>query len=180
MIFGQKIRLRSVERADLPNYVKWFDDPEVRDGLSLYLPLGQANEEQWFENMLKRERHEQPFAVDGKKGSKWIHIGSTGFHNLDWRNHCAEFGIVIGDKNFWNHGYGTDTVRTVVGLGFGELNLDRIFLRVFDTNKRAMRCYEKAGFVLEGRLRRDNFHNGQYRDTLIMSILRDEWEKRTQ
>jgi len=96
---------------------------------------------------------------------------------LDWRNHCAEFGIVIGDKTFWNNGYGTDTVRTVVGLGFGELNLDRIFLRVFDTNPRAIRCYEKAGFVQEGRLRRDNFHNGKYRDTLMMSILRDEWEK---
>jgi RimJ/RimL family protein N-acetyltransferase len=73
---------------------------------------------------------------------------------------AAEFGIVIGDKNYWSRGYGTDAVTTLTGFGFGELNLQRIWLRVFDFNTRAIRCYEKSGFVLEGRLRRHHYHAG--------------------
>ncbi len=103
-------------------------------------------------------------------------IGTTGFHEIDWRNRHGEFGIVIGAKEFWNRGFGADAVRTLVGFGFGELNLERIMLRVYDDNLRAIRCYEKAGFTLEGRLRRDRYHNGRYSDTLLMGVLRSEWE----
>ena len=87
-------------------------------------------------------------------------------------------GIVIGDKAQWGKGYGTDTMRTLVGWGFGELNLHRIALQVYDDNARAVHCYEKVGFKTEGRLRESNFHNGRYRDTLIMALLRAEWETR--
>jgi RimJ/RimL family protein N-acetyltransferase len=176
MIYGEKVRLRPVERADLPRYVEWFADPEVRDGLSMHLGFSLAQEEQWFESALKREPNEQPFALDAKTPDGWTLIGNMGFHEIDWRNRHAEFGIVIGDKNFWGQGYGTDAVKTLAHFGFAELNLERIWLRVFDNNSRAIRCYEKAGFKLEGRLRRSRYHDGQYDDTLIMALLRDEWE----
>ncbi|MBM4422561.1 MAG: GNAT family N-acetyltransferase [Chloroflexi bacterium] len=177
MIVGERIRLRPIERDDLPRFVAWFADPEVRDGLSIFMPIGLAEEEQWFEAMLKEEKARRPLSIDARAVDGWAHIGSAGFHQIDWRNRNAEFGIAIGDKQYWNTGYGADAVRTLIGFGFGELNLERIYLRVFHTNLRAIRCYEKAGFAHEGRLRRDRFHAGRYDDTLIMGILRDEWEK---
>lgn len=64
-----------------------------------------------------------------------------------------------------------------MGLGFGQLNLDRIFLQVFDYNARVIRCYEKAGFVVEGRLRRHHYHDGRYSDELVMGQLREEWQR---
>ncbi|MBI3240817.1 MAG: GNAT family N-acetyltransferase [Chloroflexi bacterium] len=176
MIIGQRVRLRAIERADLPRFVAWFADPEVRDGLGLHLGMSLAQEEQWFEETLKRDRNEQPLSIEVESSEGWVHIGSAGFHEIDWRNRHAELGIAIGDKQFWNKGYGTDATRTLTGFGFDELNLERIFLRVFDTNPRAIRCYEKVGFKHEGRLRRERFHDGRYNDTLIMGILRDEWE----
>ena len=190
MILGKRVRLRPVERADLPRYVRWFADPEVRDGLAMFLPIGQAQEERWFEDTLARPPAEQGWAIDAQTSAAgagllpsaaepgWVHIGSCGFHKIEWRNRWAECGIVIGDKAQWNKGYGTDAMLTLLGLGFGQLNLHRVMLQVYDDNARAIRSYEKAGFKVEGRLRDSNFHNGRYRDTLLMAILESEWESR--
>jgi len=52
MIYGERIRFRSPEREDLPMFTGWINDPEVRFGISMFLPMSLAREEQWFENML--------------------------------------------------------------------------------------------------------------------------------
>jgi RimJ/RimL family protein N-acetyltransferase len=190
MILGDLVRLRPIERSDLPRFVKWLADPEVRAGLDLFLPLSEAQEERWFEDNLARPPAEQAWAIDARVAAAgagllpstaeagWTHVGSCGFHEIDWRNRAGECGIVIGDKAQWGRGFGTDGIRALVGFGFDTLNLHRIMLRVYDDNARAIRSYEKAGFKTEGRLRESDFHGGRYRDTLIMAILRTEWEHR--
>jgi diamine N-acetyltransferase len=182
VILGERVRLRRIERADLPRFVEWLNDPDVRDGLAIFAPLSQAHEEQWFEGTLKLEAAAQPFAIDAALGlagptggpSTWVLVGTTGFHTIDWKNRLAEVGICIGRKDLWGHGYGTDALRTLVRWGFRELNLHRVFLRVYEDNPRAVRSYEKIGFVHEGRLRQDRYHAGRYQDTLVMGLLRDE------
>ncbi len=84
---------------------------------------------------------------------------------------------MIGDKTYWNRGYGTEAVRLLVKHGFNTLNLNRIFLHVFENNPRAIRAYEKAGFVHEGRERQAEFTEGEYMDVLVMSILKDEFDQ---
>ena len=177
MIYGQRIRLRHVEREDLPRFVAWLNDPEVRHGLAMYLPLSQVEEEQWFENVLKHERDERPLVIEVKDQDGWTMIGNSGFFNIDWRNRGAELGIVIGDKAYWNKGYGTEATRLLLHHGFPTLNLHRICLRVYEENMRAIRAYEKAGFVHEGRMRQAEFRDGKYLDVLLMSVLRPEWQE---
>ena len=177
MIYGKRIRLRHVEREDLPRFVAWLNDPEVRHGLAMYLPLSQVEEEQWFENVLKRERDEQPLVIEVEGQDGCTMIGNSGFFNIDWRNRSAELGIVIGDKAYWNKGYGTEVMRLLLHHGFTTLNLHRIFLRVFEGNPRAIRAYEKAGFVHEGRMRQAEFRDDKYLDVLLMSVLRPEWQE---
>ena len=177
MIYGKRIRLRHVEREDLPRFVAWLNDPEVRHGLAMYLPLSQVEEEQWFENVLKRERDEQPLVIEVEGQDGWTMIGNSGFFNIDWRNRSAELGIVIGDKAYWNKGYGTEAMRLLLHHGFTTLNLHRICLRVYEENMRAIRAYEKAGFVHEGRMRQAEFRDGKYLDVLLMSVLRPEWQE---
>jgi len=178
MILGQRIRLRPVEKDDLPRYVKWFSDPEVRANLAMFLPLSLAQEEKWFERNLTAGET-QAWAIDAQPADMavgpWVHIGGCGFHSIEWRHRNAEFGIAIGARDYWNRGYGTDAVQTLTAWGFDTLNLNRICLRVYADNAPAIRVYEKAGFVLEGRLRQDNYADGAYRDTLIMGLLRSEW-----
>ena len=175
MILGERIRFRAIERADLPQFVEWLNDPEVRQGISSFLPLSLAREENWFESMLKRPIEEHPFALEIKDGGKWLLIGSCGLFDIDWRSRKAEIGIMIGDKRQWNKGYGTETMRLILKHGFETLNLHRLYLKVYSTNLRAIRAYEKAGFVLEARLREAHFGDGKYNDDLIMSVLRSEW-----
>ncbi len=177
MIYGERIRLRGNEREDIPSFVEWLNDPEAIEYLALSLPFSNADEIRWFEKLADRPAEEMPLAIEIKKGKGWILIGNSGFHNIDWKNRSAEVGIFIGDKSCWNKGYGTETMRLLLRHGFGTLNLNRITLRVYEPNKRAIRVYEKAGFILEGRLRQARYKNGQYQDELIMSVLRPEWDK---
>jgi diamine N-acetyltransferase len=175
MLYGKRIRLRADEHSDLPRFVDWLNDPEVRRYLSMFLPVSQASEEQWFENMLKRPPEEHPMAIEIKAGDGWQLVGNCGFFDFNWRSRKAEVGLFIGDKSCWNKGYGTEVMRLLVRHGFGTLNLNRIELHVDAENLGGIHAYEKAGFVLESRLRQAEFRDGKYRDVLLMSILRSEW-----
>ena len=177
MIIGEHIRFRSPEREDLPRFIAWLNDPEVRAGLLLYLPMSLAEEEGWFQRMLERPVDERVLVIEIHAGDEWLPIGTCGFHNIDWRCRAGEVGIVIGEKRYWNQGYGTEAMQLLVDHGFRTLNLNRIALDVYDNNPRAIRSYEKCGFVHEGRKRQAMFKNGKYVDILQMSILREEWDK---
>lgn len=175
MIVGKKVRLRPVERDDLPRFVEWFGDPDVRRHLLLYLPFSLAQEERWFESLQGRLERQQDvlLAIETADGA---HIGNIGLNSINWKDRNAELGIVIGEKAYWSQGYGTDAIRTLLELAFREMNLHRVFLRVDVDNERGIRCYEKAGFQRDGTLRQMVFKEGTYIDQHIMSILRSEYE----
>ena len=175
MIYGQRIRLRAPEREDLPRFVAWLNDPEVREGLTIPLPLSMGEEERWFERMLNSPTPEHPLVIEVAEGENWKPVGNSGFHEFDWRVRWGEVGLFIGEKTYWNRGYGTEVMRLLIKHGFETLNLNRIQLRVHEDNLRAIRCYEKAGFIHEGRFRQGMYKDGRYQDVLFMSVLRSEW-----
>jgi RimJ/RimL family protein N-acetyltransferase len=175
MFYGERIRLRRDERTDLPKFVEWLNDPDVRRFISVNLPISQANEEGWFEGMLKRQPEEQPFAIEIRDGDAWRLVGNCGFFEIDRFARSAEVGILIGDKSCWNKGYGTEVMRLLLRIGFQTLNLNRVYLRVDQGNKGGIRAYEKAGFQHEGSFRQGTYRDGRYEDLLFMSVLRSEW-----
>ncbi|HBX67928.1 MAG TPA: N-acetyltransferase [Chloroflexi bacterium] len=177
MIYGERIRLRSITRTDLPLFVEWLNDPEVTHGLVHYLPFSLEDEENWFENMLKMPREEHPLMIDIRSEQGWEAIGDCAVFNIDWRIRQAEFGIVIGAKHHWNKGYGTEALSLTIQHCFETLNLNRVYLRVYENNPRAQRAYEKAGMSIEGRMRQAHYDNGKYVDVILMSILRSEWQE---
>ena len=89
MFYGERIRLRRDERTDLPKFVEWLNDPEVRRFISVNLPISQANEEGWFEGMLKRPPEEQPLAIEIREGESWRLVGNCGFFDID------RFAIIV-------------------------------------------------------------------------------------
>jgi len=178
MIYGEGIRFRAAERSDLPRFVAWFNDAEVVQNLSNSLPMSMAAEERWYEAMLSRPKAEQLMVIEAQQADEetWLTVGNCSLMNIDWTNRNAEFGIVIGEKAEWDKGYGTAAVRLMLRHAFTNLNLHRIMLRVYETNPRAIRAYEKAGYQHEGRQRQAVFLNGEYVDVLMMSVLRPDWE----
>jgi RimJ/RimL family protein N-acetyltransferase len=175
MIYGDRIRLRRLEEADLPKFVDWLNDPDVRAGVSMYLPVSSDEEKNWYEGMLRRPPDERILAIDIREGPGWRLIGSTSFFDFNHRNRNAEFGLLIGDKSIWNKGYGTEVTRLMLRHGFETLNLHRIVLRVFSTNPAARRVYEKAGYRLEGTMREADYRDGKYVDLHLMAVLQPEW-----
>jgi RimJ/RimL family protein N-acetyltransferase len=171
MILGEKTLLRGIEREDIPTFVRWLNDPEVRRYLNLYSPLSKAEEEGWFEAQLSDDSS-RVFAIETLEG---LAIGNIGLHEMDWKNRNAMLGIVIAEKEYWGRGFGTDAVRALLRFAFDEMNLHRIYLEVFAFNQRALRCYQKSGFQQEGLAREVLFREGQYHDAIQMAILRREF-----
>jgi RimJ/RimL family protein N-acetyltransferase len=77
---------------------------------------------------------------------------------------------------FWSKGYGTFAVTHLLNYAFRDLNLNRVYLYVFENNERAIRLYRKVGFVREGLMRQSEYINGTYISLIVMGLLRDECE----
>ncbi len=173
---NNRVRLRALRPEDLDNCVRWFNDTEVQRTLVVYAPQSREAEQKWLERAMQPEGDEYSFAVEAIDLPEPTHIGNVGVHHLDWRHRQCEIGIVIGEKQHWGKGYGPAAFALLLEFGFGELNLHRVYLQVYDFNPRGIRAYEKLGFQLEGRRREALYREGAYHDVLEMSILRPDWE----
>ncbi|KPJ62633.1 hypothetical protein AMJ44_15390 [candidate division WOR-1 bacterium DG_54_3] len=175
MIEGKKVRIRALEKTDIDEIMKWVNDEEVKDNLLMRYPVSRYQEEKWIETALDdSNQRNKVFAIETKEG---IYLGGIGLHRIDWENRNAEAGIVIGKKEHWNKGYGTDAMMAILDFAFSQMNLHRVYLRVFEYNLRGIRSYQKCGFKKEGVLRQDRYDNGEYHNTVMMGILRDEFKK---
>ena len=172
-LIGTKVYLRAWERGDATAVVAWLNDPEVTRTLAIRRPMNVAAEEAWIDAAYASER-DLPLAIVAKNPERLI--GGTGLHQIDFADRHATFGIFIGAKEEWGKGYGAETTVLMVRHAFATLNLNRVWLKVYEYNQPGIRVYEKAGFRREGVLRQDHFHDGRYWDSVIMAVLRDEWE----
>ena len=175
MIEGKKVRIRAVETTDLDEIMKWVNDPEVIDNLLMRYPVSRHLEEKWLEKALDTsDMRNKAFSIETKDG---VYLGGIGLHKINWENRSAEVGIVIGKKEYWGKGYGTDAMLAILEFAFNHMNLHRVYLEVYDFNVRGIKSYEKCGFKKEGALRDDRYSRGKYHDTIIMGILKEEYEK---
>jgi RimJ/RimL family protein N-acetyltransferase len=175
MIEGKKVRIRAIEKTDIDEIMKWVNDREVMDNLIMRYPVSRYQEEKWIEKALDDPNPgNKVFALETKDG---VYLGGIGLHRIDWENRNAEAGIVIGKKEYWNKGYGTDAMFTILDFAFSRMNLHRVYLKVYDFNLRGIKSYEKCGFRKEGVLRHDLYVNGEYHDSIIMGILKEEFKK---
>jgi RimJ/RimL family protein N-acetyltransferase len=168
---GEHIYLRPLEPGDAPTLTPWFNDAEVTRNLLRGGPMSQRAEEEWLAKVGQGD--EAALGIVLRDGDRLI--GSTGLHKIDWRNRHAAFGIAIGVVEEWGKGYGAEATRLMVQHAFATLNLNRVWLEVYEFNQRGIRAYEKVGFQIEGRLRQHTFRDGRYWDVLVMGVLREEW-----
>ena len=104
-----------------------------------------------------------------------LFIGSVGYTNLDRRNQSAEFGNLLVSQGYRGRGYAKEAATLLLNYMFSQMNVRRIHLEVFSHNGEAVSLYEKIGFVKEGVLRKSQFSFGEFRDVVVMSILKEEW-----
>jgi UDP-4-amino-4,6-dideoxy-N-acetyl-beta-L-altrosamine N-acetyltransferase len=167
------VTLRPLELSDLSALHKYRNDPEVTQQLGGFSTgYSHSDLQDWFES--HRNRSDEVMWCVSDVSSDTC-LGHVGFYEIDFRLRSAEFGILLGAKDYWGKGIGTSVSRAVVEFGFRQLNLHRIHLSVVATNERAVRLYERLGFSREGCLRHGQFRNGDYVDVIVMGLLETEW-----
>jgi len=112
------------------------------------------------------------FAIEDIETNKYI--GGCGIQNVNWLARVATVGIMIGDKDYWGKGYGTDAMKVLINFIFNDMNINKIRLGTFSFNERAIKSYEKCGFKVEGILKNEIFKDGKYYDEIIMSIFNNK------
>jgi len=181
MIEGKRVRLRSFELSDLDEIMRHWNNLELRNlvGGADRGPVCRNDEEEWIKSTWKQrqERKAFTFAIETIEDGKLI--GGTGLFDIDWTGRSAMFGISIYDPEQWGKGYGLESTNLMLVFAFRTLNLNRVELNTFDFNKRAQKCYLKAGFKEVGRRRKARFIDGKYHDDIIMDVLKDEWLARS-
>ena len=170
-LHGERILLRPIVMADAKRFARWFSDPAVHK-FTLRRRVTLKEERQWIRGLKRKGKHS--FAIDTRDGA---HIGSVGLHVLYKTDKSAVVGILIGDKRYWNRGFGTDAMKTILRYGFQKLKFHRIELGVYAYNPRAIHVYKRLGFKHEGRQRRAIRWRNAYYDRLIMGMLREEWAR---
>jgi ribosomal-protein-alanine N-acetyltransferase len=173
---GSKIYLRPLCREDLNEcYLGWLNDPEVTRYMETgVFPTTMEELEKYYEEVTNS--HQQViFAVIDKKSGQ--HVGNVKLGPIHWVHRKATLGIMIGVKELWGTGIGTEATRLAVEYGFYRLNLQRVDLGVFADHESAVRCYKKIGFEVEGRFRDGLFQDGEYKDRLWMGLLRSDYAR---
>jgi len=173
-LVGEKCYLSPVSVEDAEKYTEWLNDMEVLVNLTMISQVVTLEGEREYLNGIAKDTHNCTFGIIDLKTDKLI--GNCGLHNINKVNSHAMFGIFIGDKAFWNKGYGYEATRLILDFGFNILNLNNIFLGVYEFNKRAIKCYEKCGFKKIGNHRQCKIISGKKYDVVLMDMLAEEFE----
>ena len=165
------ISLRDIKIEDTEKIVKWKNNENVKKNFCIQDDLTPEVHMNWFNTKILTGQVKQFIIKDEEQG---IEVGSTYLRDIDNKNKKAEFGIFIGEDVARGKGIGTKSVELTVEYAFKELNLHKVFLRVFSNNISAIKAYEKAGFKYEGTAKDDIIlPNGEYQDVIFMSIINE-------
>jgi RimJ/RimL family protein N-acetyltransferase len=169
---GDRIYLRPFSKGDLRHVQKWSEDPEMRKLTGEVAPMTRAEAEKWYRRA-RADKDRIWFAIVLKEGDRVI--GETGLLRMfkAWR--CTDMTVIIGEKEMWGRGYGTEAGRLLLDHAFGELAFHRVSMGAVGFNERATRFWKGLGFREEG-IQRDGYYcDGKFSEFVMMSILEDEY-----
>jgi RimJ/RimL family protein N-acetyltransferase len=156
LITGTKIRLRDKKMSDARDDYTWQSDPELAQLDAV--PALTISYAQYLLNYSWELRlpslTTRRFAVESLDGK---HIGNCSYYNINEAKSEAELGIMIGERDYWDKSYGTDTVKALINHISQATKLKRLYLKTLESNTRAQKCFKKCGFTKYGRLVRDGY-----------------------
>jgi len=173
-LVGKYIYLRPIEKGDIKYIRIWGNDPEIMSLTGEVRPMSQTDAEEFLKNV-QNDKERVWFIMVLKENDQVI--GEAGLLRMfkAWRT--TDLSIIIGEKEVWGKGYGTEAIILLLDYAFQTLKFHRVAIGVVGFNERAIRFYEKVGFKKEGIQRDGYYHNSTFHDFIMMSILEDEFRK---
>lgn len=169
---GKLVYLRPFTKSDSETLQKWMNDQEVTQFLMRVFPITAREEDEWIENQGKDARN-LAMAIVTVEGNQLI--GSIGLHGIDLINRTATTGTVIGEKDFWGKGYGTEAKMLLLDFAFNTLDLFVILSKVIAFNGRSLAYGKKCGYEEVGRIPNWIFRNGKRHDEVLLVVTKQTW-----
>ncbi|MDQ6692349.1 MAG: GNAT family N-acetyltransferase [Candidatus Dormibacteraeota bacterium] len=168
---GNLVRLRAPVPEDAPFIAEYVSLPEVSRTLDAWaqFPYSVDLALDWIG---RHDPGQVNWAIDCLEDGAFI--GCTGLRELNFRNRNCQWGIWIGPPARWNRGYGTEACRLATSFAFRHLGMEKVYLKVYQTNPGGRRAYEKAGYRVEGTLPRDHWWDGGFTESYMMAAYRDD------
>ncbi|MCX8129609.1 MAG: GNAT family N-acetyltransferase [Clostridia bacterium] len=176
MFRGKDIYLSYLTTDDSKLMLEWINTREDVLFNSAYKPVHETQHKHWFEKTTS-SNEAYIFAIRTIENDALI--GNCQLCSVNSIYKSAELKIRIGEEAQRGKGFGTQAVKLILKFAFDDLNLNRVYLNVFESNIRACDTYLKCGFVKEGVLRKAAYIDGKYVDTIIMGILKEEFASPT-
>ncbi len=179
MIDGEHVRLRKLERGDLPTLHRWMNDREVMAWARFspdHMVSLAALEKEYEKELAGEDRERTTLFIEERTTGK--PIGWTTVRAWDRKHVNANLGIGLGEKELWGTGYGTEAVSLLLGMVFDQQGWHRAELYTLEENERAIRSAEKCGFRRCGLEHESTFYDGGYHNVVEMELLRSEWDAR--
>ncbi|HUP92435.1 MAG TPA: GNAT family protein [Solimonas sp.] len=171
--------MRALTRDDAETLRQFVNDPDVMQFSNNYAPIHEEQQQRWLQHALE-SGNATWFGLCDRSAESAPLVGTCCLVDLDPIARSAELRIRIGRKEAWGRKLGGEACALLLRYGFEERNLERIWLRVFANNPRAIRMYESLGMVHEGTWRRAAFIGGAWLDIQLMALLRSEWRGLTE
>lgn len=173
-IVGERIYLSPINSEDYLKYVEWMNSDVVSKNVGNFTSvISIESEKAWLEK-INSEKYN--FAIIKKEDNTLM--GNISLMHVHDVNRTAELGIFIGDECNLSLGYGSEAIMLLLDYGFNYANLNNIMLKVFASNKRAIKAYEKCGFKTYGIWKESRYFNGEYLDEVYMNITKKEFNKK--
>ncbi len=168
---GRIVNLRPLGMSDTETLATWVNNPEVRRFLSTLFPVTLKKEEEWLSQLGSDDKN-IVLGIETKDGK---FIGTMGAHRIEWGNRVCTTGALIGEKNYWGKGYGTDAKMILLDYLFNTLNLHKVCSDVIAFNKRSLRYSLHCGYRIEGVRRKHIYKAGKYFDKIELGVFKEDW-----
>jgi len=172
---GRKVRLVPLDKGKhFDNALQWLGDPEVTQWTLIGdFPISHLAEEEFFDRMMRGDPNDVVFAVETLDGE---HVGMTGIHRIDWRQQVGNTGTLIGRKDLWGRGYGSDAIQVRTRYAFDVLGLRMLLSEALADNVASQKALWKAGYREVGRIPNRYWKRGAYRDVVLLMVDSDSWK----
>jgi [ribosomal protein S5]-alanine N-acetyltransferase len=171
-----RVTLRLVTVEDCTErYVSWLQDPEISKYLETRWSEQSLNSIRNFVSSMVDSSHSYLFAI--VDNSSDVHVGNIKIGPIQERHRYADVSYFLGDRGVWGKGLATDAIQIATYLAFDRLALHRVQAGLYEGNIGSGRALEKAGYVLEGRMKQQLMGPDGWEDHLWYGLVREDWRR---
>lgn len=177
MIKGKKVILKAVEQEDLKQLMDWRNNPDFRKHFREHRELSMDMQQKWFEQRVVNDNTTMMFSLRRSRDGELL--GCCGLVYINWVHRHADLSLYIGWKDSYidKEGYAKESCELLLSYAFNELNLNKVWTEIYEFDMKKRDLYKEFKFHQDGLLRQNYFHGGKWHNSLILSILAEDFRK---